>query len=228
MTDLIQSQLEYYRARAGEYDEWFLREGRYDRGPELNRQWFADVDEVRAWLAQQGDLGDVLELAAGTGLWTARLLQQSRSIHCVDAAPEVLDINRARTEGATAHVTYELADLFQWRPSPRYDTVFFAFWHSHVPDDRFDAFWQVVSDALMSRGRALMVDSLADPTSTAKDHVLESSGEVTRRLNDGREFRIVKKFWEPGALSEALASRRWQPTLRRTPHYFLYGSAARG
>src|SRR5437868_6839320 len=26
---LLQEQLAYYRARAGEYDEWFLRQGRY-------------------------------------------------------------------------------------------------------------------------------------------------------------------------------------------------------
>ena len=30
---LLEGQLAYYRARAGEYDEWFLRTGRNDRGP---------------------------------------------------------------------------------------------------------------------------------------------------------------------------------------------------
>jgi hypothetical protein len=36
MTDerLLADQIAYYRARAGEYDEWFLRQGRYDRGLE--------------------------------------------------------------------------------------------------------------------------------------------------------------------------------------------------
>jgi len=96
VTDLLQSQLDYYRARAQEYDEWFLRQGRYDRGPELNRRWFEEIGQVRDWLSGWGDLGDVLELAAGTGLWTEVLLAQSRSIHCVDAAPEVIEINRAR------------------------------------------------------------------------------------------------------------------------------------
>ena len=33
---IIQQQIAYYRARAGEYDEWFYRIGRYDRGAELN------------------------------------------------------------------------------------------------------------------------------------------------------------------------------------------------
>ena len=227
MTDLLQSQLEYYRARAEEYDEWFLRKGRYDRGATLNQQWFFEVEEVRRWLVEQGELGDVLELAAGTGLWTERLLSQSRSIHGVDAAPEVLDINRARVRAHAGRISYELADLFQWRPGRRFDTVFFGFWLSHVPDSRFDGFWQLVADALKPAGRAVLVDSLADPSSTATDHVLEASGEVTRRLNDGREFRIVKKFWEPEPLTQALQLRGWKPALRRTAHYFLYGSVRR-
>ena len=40
---LIAEQIAYYRSRAGEYDEWFLRQGRYDHGPELNERWFAEV-----------------------------------------------------------------------------------------------------------------------------------------------------------------------------------------
>jgi hypothetical protein len=28
-----------------------------------------------------------------------------------------------------------------WRPDRRYDVVFFGFWLSHVPLERFAAFW---------------------------------------------------------------------------------------
>ncbi len=28
----VKEQIAYYQARAGEYDEWFFRQGRYDRG----------------------------------------------------------------------------------------------------------------------------------------------------------------------------------------------------
>lgn len=36
-TDILQEQIQYYRDRASEYDEWFFRQGRYDRG-EAHRQ----------------------------------------------------------------------------------------------------------------------------------------------------------------------------------------------
>ena len=40
---LLADQIAYYRARAEEYDEWWFRQRRFDRGAELNAAWFADV-----------------------------------------------------------------------------------------------------------------------------------------------------------------------------------------
>ncbi len=64
----LNEMVDYYRARANEYDEWFYRRGRYDRGPEANARWFAEVDEVFAALDALGIEGDVIELAPGTGI----------------------------------------------------------------------------------------------------------------------------------------------------------------
>ena len=119
------------------------------------------------------------------------------------------------------------ADLFTWQPSTRYDVVFFSFWLSHVPGNRFASFWSTVSGALAPDGAAYLIDSAFDPTSTAKDHVLPSPnhGVVTRKLNDGREFKIVKLFYEPTALTAKLAALGFAAELRQTPHYFIYGEA---
>ena len=43
---LLDEQLRYYRARAGEYDDWWLRRGRYDRGAALNAAFLADARAV--------------------------------------------------------------------------------------------------------------------------------------------------------------------------------------
>ncbi len=59
-------QIAYYGARAGEYDEWFLRKGRYDRGPEQKEHWMREAGEVRDVL-QQTLHDDVLEFACGPG-----------------------------------------------------------------------------------------------------------------------------------------------------------------
>ena len=49
---LLAEQIAYYRSRAGEYDEWFLRQGRYDHGSELNARWFAEVEQVARALTE--------------------------------------------------------------------------------------------------------------------------------------------------------------------------------
>jgi demethylmenaquinone methyltransferase/2-methoxy-6-polyprenyl-1,4-benzoquinol methylase len=225
---ILQDQIDYYRARAAEYDQWWFRGGRYDRGEELNARWHADTAAVEAaligWLGERRPR-NVLELACGTGLFTRHLATRTDHVTALDASSEVLAINRARVAGD--NVAYVEADLFAWRPERRYDAVFFSFWLSHVPPDRFDAFWAMVGEALMPGGAAYLIDSAFDRTSTAKDHVLpgQSDGVVSRRLNDGREFRIVKMFYEPGPLTARLQEIGWSAALDRTANYFIYGSA---
>ena len=84
---------------------------------------------------------EVLELACGTGSWTAQLLRHAAHVTAVDASPEMLALARARV-GDDERVAFVEADLFAWRPVRRYDVVCFGFWLSHVPDERFDAFWR--------------------------------------------------------------------------------------
>ena len=215
--------MEYYRARAGEYDQWFLRQGRYDRGEALNRQWFEEVDEVARVLEAFRPAGRVLELAAGTGLWTERLALHAARVTAVDSSAEALALNRERTRDTP--VEYVQADLFAWESAGQYDVVFFGFWLSHVPPRRFEAFWELVGSWLVPGGRVFFVDSRFDETSTAVDHRLRGREAVslTRRLNDGREFEIVKIFYRPEDLALHLTALGWEVTIGATPHYFLYG-----
>lgn len=224
---VLTEQLDYYRARAREYDRWWLREGRFDRGPEANARWFAEAAELERVLERFDPRGDVLELACGTGLWTRHLVTHAQSVTAVDAAPEVLAINRARVNDA--RVRYEEADLFDWTPDVAYDACVFTFWLSHVPEERFDAFWAMVASALKPGGRVLFIDSARTDRSTAADHVLPSGGEdtMTRRLDDGREFRIVKRFYDPEELGARLAGLGWQAAVGATPEFFIYGTASR-
>ncbi len=225
--EVLWQQLEYYRARAGEYDQWWTRQGRYDRGPERNAQWFAEGKEVADELAECRPKGRILELACGTGIWTSRLLPFASSLTALDGSEEVLAISQSRHSGAG--VRYVQADLFDWRPDQQYDFVFFGFWLSHVPPQRFDQFWSLVMSCLAPGGRVFFVDSRHEPTSTASDHRMPTrEGTVARRrLNDGREFDIVKVFYEPGELTDRLKSLGWNFGIRATDRYFIYGVGTR-
>jgi demethylmenaquinone methyltransferase/2-methoxy-6-polyprenyl-1,4-benzoquinol methylase len=219
----LTEQIEYYRARSNEYDEWFFRQGRYDHGAENNQHWFNEIEVLRRAVDKFKPAGEVLELACGTGIWTQYLLQYAAQITAVDAVPEVMVANKERTQ--SAKVQYIQADLFNWQPEKKYDVVFFTFWLSHVPPERFEAFWKLVTNALKPQGRVFFIDSRFEQTSTARNHILENPADtvIKRRLNDGREFNIVKVFYQEKDLEGKLRDAGWKITVAQTPQYFLFG-----
>lgn len=223
----LQEMMTYYQERASEYDEWFYRQGRYDRGPESNAHWFVEVDEIFAAFDALRLEGDVLELAPGTGIWTERLVRTAETVTAVDASLEMIEINRARLAGK--RVSYVQADLFSWRPERAYDAVFFGFWISHVPLERLDAFLMSVAVMLRPGGKVFFVDGRREPTSTASNHQLPDQGNqvMVRKLNDGRAFEIVKNFYDPVELAARCARAGLAIDVRETATYFLYGSGTR-
>ena len=184
---------------------------------------------VKDWLHARGSLGNALELACGTGLWTQHLASLAGRLQAVDGSSAMLQHCRDRMENRDSPVTFEQADLFSWRPSERYDTVFFGFWLSHVPEERLESFWCMVASALRPGGRALLVDSLYDQRSSAKDHQLGDPEQTirTRKLNDGREYRVVKVFRTPAELTRRLAPWGWTCQFKSSGRFFVYGEARR-
>jgi SAM-dependent methyltransferase len=230
LEELLAGQADYYRKRAGEYDDWWFRRGRYDHGPDANALWFADAGKVQDALERFGPTGEVLELACGTGLWTERLVVHADRVTAVDNSPEMLELARARV--GEGRVRYVQADLFAWEPDMGYDTCFFGFWLSHVPEQHFEAFWEKLGRALGPDGRVFFVDSSRHDLASAVDHKLSEPEDPTmlRRLADGSEHRIVKRFYEPEALQRRLAELGLTVEVYATPTFFIYGEGglARG
>jgi demethylmenaquinone methyltransferase/2-methoxy-6-polyprenyl-1,4-benzoquinol methylase len=224
---LIEEQIAYYCARAPEYDEWFFRHGRYDRGEEFRNAWSSEIACVERALKALQPYGDVLELACGTGLWTRRLVETATSVTAVDASAEVMAINRERVSSDIVH--YVQADLFEWKPYVRYDVVFFGFWLTHVPPPLFDAFWSLVEASLKPDGRVFFVDNKFHTTSLQYQQFIAGpeSYVVERALNDQRRFRIVKVFYEASDLESKLRALGWNAQVHATGEYFLYGQASR-
>ena len=215
MSDILTEQKRYYAERAAEYDDWWWRRGRYELPPDALARWQADVAEAGAALAAFQPRGAVLELAAGTGIWTRQLVRTAERVVAVDANAETLALNTSAAE----HV---VADVFAWRAEERFDLVFFSFWLSHVPEERFEEFWATVRSALQPDGRVFLVDSGAgDSAHTGTDQLGE---EETRSLSDGRTFRIVKRRWPPEELVERVRPLGFELVLRDTANgHFLVG-----
>ena len=223
---VIAEQIAYYRARAPQYDDWFYRRGAFDHGAEWNGRWRSEIDELAGALDAACPAGRILELACGTGLWTERLAPHATALTCVDASPEVIALNRQRLRGSS--ICYVCADLFHWRPTARYDFVFFGFWLSHVPAGSFIPFWSLVARCLRPGGRVFFADNRRPPGGSRVDaEPLDGSARSRRRLADGREFEIVKIYRRPDELEAHLTALGWRATVRGTPTFFLHGTAVK-
>ena len=206
---LLDEQIDYYRAVAAEYENHTLP---FPGGSELSEA----LDAFRP-------TGSVLELACGPGTWTTQLLQHAADVTAVDASPEMLAIASARV-GQQERVRFVSADLFGWRPDRRFDVVFFGFWLSHVPAERFAFFWSLVADCLKPDGRVFFVD---DGYRTADELIDgERSSTIQRRLTDGTAYRIVEVPHRPAELERQLQRIGWHIKIHSTSGPFFWGAGS--
>jgi SAM-dependent methyltransferase len=242
--DLLASQIGYYRAHAPRYDDWWRRTGKHDLGEDYRLRWESEIAELDAILAAFSPLGDVLEFAGGTGNWTAKLVPVSESITVVDASPEAVAI--AQRKMSNPRVSWLVEDIFDHRPHRRYDTVFFSFWLSHVPPERFDQFWDLVSQCLDPTGRVIFFDNahpaLSRDLSEHKKLWSESTestlvgidsrtdletGISSRMAADGSTYDLVKIWRSPEELESQLSALGWAIEANTTETAFLYGHGQR-
>jgi 2-polyprenyl-3-methyl-5-hydroxy-6-metoxy-1,4-benzoquinol methylase len=206
----LREQMAYYAARAAEYDMTS-----YGNPASADRRIARLVSDLHPG-------GDLLEIACGTGIWTRHLAACARSVTAIDAAPEMITLARRRVADET--VTFLAADVLQWTPPRRFDTVFFAFWLSHVPSSAFGRFWAVVRSALVGNGRVLFVDD--QPAAAGRERYVAGSAEVVERsLTDGTRHRLIKLARDPGDLVRQLTRLGWRADIRQSGQDWLLGEA---
>src|SRR5262245_29759015 len=128
----------YYDQRAGEFDQWYRREGRFAGRADADR-WHAEVALLRERVADFGS-GRLLEIAAGTGWWTQHLARRA-AVTVVDYAPAMLAQTQTRLAAQGLHTDRVRADAYRL-PLARasFHCCFFGFWLSHVPYVRLPSF----------------------------------------------------------------------------------------
>ena len=205
---LLDEQRAYYRALAADY---------LDQGLDL-----PGGDEVTEALDAFQPHGSVLELACGPGVWTGQLLRYATDVTAVDASPEMLAIAAARF--GSQRVRFVHADLFTWKPDRLYDVVFFGFWLSHVPAERFESFWSLVADCLKPQGRVFF----ADDAYRTPDELMEgpASSTIRRQIPDGTAYRLVKVPHRPADLERRLRQLGWHIMVTSTAGPFYWGTGS--
>ena len=211
---LLASQKAFYELRAPDF--------RDESRPWDRRVWGCFTEGLVGEVVDKFAVGgDVLELACGPGTFTAELARRATSVTALDASPAMLERNRREIDAV--NVRRVEADLFSWSPDRLYDGVFFGFWVSHVPPDRFEAFWDLVASCLRPGGRVGFVDEDDRAAGHDETTIIDGTPTARRRLADGRAMDIVKVFWSPSELEARLRALGWGMAVRPLGESFLYG-----
>ena len=224
--ELDSEMIDYYAARAPEYDEWYLRTGRYVHDNADDAAWTAELDLAARWLDGLPMTGEIVELAAGTGWWSPHLAGKGR-LTLYDASPAMLEFARARLLGLGLPSAFEVRDAWA-EPDRCVGGVFAGFWLSHVSRERFADFLSLAYRWLAPGGTFAFIDSRQDSASGAIDHRPPVDDVQPRRLDDGRSFRVRKIYYSPAELEEALLNAGFADAkVETTERFFLLGSARR-
>ena len=175
----------YYSQRAHEYERIYQKPER-----------LADLALLRVHLRRAVAGRRVLELACGTGFWTAAIADCADAIHATDASEEVLEIARAKQLDST-RVTFALGDAYH--PAVRsadFDAGLAFFWWSHIPRARLEGFLVPFHAELKAGARVVFADNRFVPGSSTPIYRTDADGNTyqLRRLDDGSTHEVLKNF----------------------------------
>jgi ubiquinone/menaquinone biosynthesis C-methylase UbiE len=202
--------LDYYAARANEYDQIYLK-------PE--RQ--ADLRKIERWLAEIFSGKHVLEVACGTGYWTQFFAPGSKSVVAVDASPETLRIARTRVQ--SGRVELLVGDAYDLPVAPEnFDAAFAGFWWSHIPRSRINEFVRGLHTALKPGSRVVLLDNRFVPGSSTPVSGNDAEGNTyqTRPLANGSVHRVLKNFPSREELLASVAGKAREVRYREWEYYW--------
>jgi SAM-dependent methyltransferase len=145
---------QYYSRRAREYEQIYQRDDPVRQGEQDE-----SVEAMRKALRERG----VLEVACGTGYWTAILAEVAQHVVAIDSAREMLAI--AREKGLPPkRVEFREGDAYALESVPgSFDAGMVNFWFSHVPKARIDEFLQGFHVRLGPGAIVFMADNVYVP-----------------------------------------------------------------
>jgi demethylmenaquinone methyltransferase/2-methoxy-6-polyprenyl-1,4-benzoquinol methylase len=185
----------YYDARAAEYDEWYLGQGRF--AARDRPDWDEDVAALVS-LVEGLPAARTLDVACGSGFLTRHL---RGLVVGLDQSPAMVALAQSRLPDGVA-LTGDALDLpFA---DGAFDRVFTGHFYGHLPPPERDAF---LREARRVAGELVVVDTALRPGVPPEEW-------QERVLNDGSRHRVFKRYLSAPQLAgeiggEVLLDGRW-------------------
>lgn len=202
----------YYAERAAEYERIYQK-------PERK----ADLNRLRDIVAGTFAGDDVLEVACGTGYWTAILAGSARSVVATDINDEVLAIARAKGIDP-GRVSFRKADAFALpKLDQRFNAGLSAFWWSHVSKMKLRGFLEKFHRVLAPGARVMFIDNVYVEGSSTPVSRTDEHGDTyqLRRLADGSTHEVRKNFPTENELRAAVRDLGTEVQVEFLPYYWI-------
>jgi len=188
---------DYYNCRATEYEDIYHR-----RDPIRQKELTEIANAMKAVLTNR----NVLEIACGTGFWTAVAAKVAESVVAIDISNEMLAIAKAKSL-PNERVQFCVADAYNLDlVKGVFDVGLANFWLSHVPKSCLNDFLHGFHKRLISGAVIFMADNVLVPGLGGE--LIDKRGcEDTfklRELSDGSEYEVIKNYYNANQLREIL------------------------
>lgn len=183
----------YSDARASEYEKNYTAD---DPAPiSVSNAFRQDVSAISGLLPRYLS-GDHIDLACGTGFWLQFYHEKCPAITLIDQSETMLSecSQRIKTLGIESKTVIICDDLFNcpFREN-RYDSAMVGFLISLLSKSAERALFNILKRILRPGGKFIIVDSIWSDERAA---FRKKTGIQKRVVNDGREFRIYKRYFE--------------------------------
>ncbi|GAI72093.1 unnamed protein product [marine sediment metagenome] len=189
---------QYYADRANEYDLTYQRPERQD-----------DLKTICILLKNLLDGHHVLEVACGTGYWTKIIASVAKSITGTDINNEVLQIAKNKLINSKK-VTFIQDDSYSLKKIQGNFTAGFAFsWWSHILISKLKDFLNIFHSRLQPGALIIFIDNSHTEGISIPISRIDNDGNTyqIRKLQDGREYEILKNFPTRETFDEILGKR---------------------
>jgi demethylmenaquinone methyltransferase/2-methoxy-6-polyprenyl-1,4-benzoquinol methylase len=173
----------YYSQRAPQYEEIYQR-------PERQGNLTAIKDRLSCTFAGQS----VLDVACGTGYFSAVMAPVARQLTGIDISAPVLELARQKN---LPRARFDLGDAMRLDPSlGLFDAAFLGFWWSHIGLEELDAFIAQLHARLRPGARVVILDNLFVPGHSTPLKRQDAHGNTwqQRVTADGSIHEVMKNY----------------------------------
>jgi ubiquinone/menaquinone biosynthesis C-methylase UbiE len=186
----------YYDRRAAGYEQIY-----HPRDDGHGRELGELARELREAVRDRS----VLEVACGTGYWTAAAASVARSVTATDSSLAMLAVAREKLFPASVRLleadAYDLDALGE-----RFQAALAMFWVSHVPRARLRAFLRGLHRRLEPGAVVFLADNVHLPGLGGELVGPDAAGNTykARALADGSRHRVLKNYFREAELRDLL------------------------